>query len=268
VKRGFLFQGQYYPRQRKRRGTPTWGVPAPAFVVFLQNPDQIANTPGGARLHALTSPGRYRAITALLLLAPGTPMLFQGQEFAATAPFHFFADHAESPELAAKVDGGRREFVMQFPSLRDERARGLVPSPHDVASFEASKLDLTERATHRAAYDLVKELLRVRRADPTFAAQRADWLETAVVGPEALALRFATGTGDDRLVLVNLGQDLDLGGVAEPLLAPPVGAEWVELLSTEDPRFGGTGTPPPGKNGEIQLAGASALVLAPGAGLP
>jgi maltooligosyltrehalose trehalohydrolase len=92
AKHGFLYQGQRYQWQQKSRGTPTLDLPAECFVVFLQNHDQIANSGTGERCHALTSPGRLRAMTAYLLLMPGIPMLFQGQEFAASAPFFYFAD--------------------------------------------------------------------------------------------------------------------------------------------------------------------------------
>ena len=84
-------------------------------VLYLQNHDQIANSAKGLRLHALTSPGQFRALSALTLLSPGTPMLFMGQEFAASAPFLYFADHRG--DLAANVGRGRREFLAQFPSI-------------------------------------------------------------------------------------------------------------------------------------------------------
>jgi len=261
VKWGYLFQGQYYPWQKTCRGMPALDVAAPAFVLYVQNHDQVANSARGQRLHELTSPGRYRAITALLLLAPGTPMLFQGQEFAASGPFLYFADHEK--DLAELVAKGRGEFLEQFPSLRDEKTRGLRIAPHDPTAFEASKLDLGEREKHRAAYDLTKDLLRLRREDPPFAAQRSDTLHGAVIGPEAFVLRYATGSGHDRLLLVNLGGDLDLADVAEPLLAPPQGTEWRVTFSTEDPRYGGTGTPPGESPSRLRLASASALVLAP-----
>src|SRR5260370_23924964 len=83
AKWGFLYQGQRYRWQKKRRGTPALDLPPASFINFLQNHDQVANSGTGQRCHDLTSPGRYRALTALLLLGPGTPMLFQGQEFAA-----------------------------------------------------------------------------------------------------------------------------------------------------------------------------------------
>ena len=92
AKYGFLYQGQALSWQKVLRGTPTFGVPTEAFVCFTENHDQIANTGTGDRPRFQTSPGRYRAITALLLLGPWTPLLFQGQEFGASSPFLFFAD--------------------------------------------------------------------------------------------------------------------------------------------------------------------------------
>src|SRR6516162_8757457 len=84
AKHGFLYQGQRYQWQQKPRGTPALDLSAESFVVFLQNHDQIANSGTGERCHALTSPGRLRAMTAYFLLMPGIPMLFQGQEFGAS----------------------------------------------------------------------------------------------------------------------------------------------------------------------------------------
>jgi maltooligosyltrehalose trehalohydrolase len=261
IKWGYLFQGQYYPWQKKCRGTPAFDIAAPAFVLYVQNHDQIANSACGQRLHELTSPGRHRAITALMLLAPATPMLFQGQEFSASAPFLYFADH--EPELAALVEKGRGEFIRQFPSLQDEKTCALRLAPHDGDAFESCKLDHDERVKHRAAYDLHKDLLRLRREDPTFAAQRSDWLHGAVLGPEAFVLRYAAGTGADRLVLLNLGADLDLAELAEPLLAPPLDGRWRILFSTEDPRYGGNGTAPIGEGSRIRLMSHCAMALAP-----
>jgi maltooligosyltrehalose trehalohydrolase len=143
---GYLYQGQHYVWHKKRRGTPAWELPATAFVNFLQNHDQIANSAMGARIHTLTSPGRFRALTALLLLLPATPMLFQGQEFAATTCFHYFADH--EPELAALVDKGRRAFLSQFPSIARPETLERVRDPSSEETFLRSKLDFAERERH------------------------------------------------------------------------------------------------------------------------
>ena len=142
VRRGFLYQGQWYPWQKKTRGQAVPGLPAWSTIVFLQNHDQVGNTFLGDRVHANAAPGRYRALMALTLLGPQTPMLFMGQEFAASARFMFFADHHE--ELAALVHKGRREFLSQFRAYADEATQQRVPAPHDEATFVDSKLDWSE----------------------------------------------------------------------------------------------------------------------------
>src|SRR5207253_1930039 len=91
AKFGFLFQGQWYAWQKQRRGTSSLGAPRRSFVWFLQNHDQIANSALGQRIDRFTSPPALRAMTALLLLGPAHALLFQGQEFGASAPFVYFA---------------------------------------------------------------------------------------------------------------------------------------------------------------------------------
>lgn len=262
LKWGYLYQGQRYLWQRKRRGTPALDLPAATFVAFVQNHDQVANSGRGERVHRLTSPGRFRAMTALMLLAPGTPMLFQGQEFAASAPFLYFADH--EPELAAKVRAGRAEFLRQFPSLATPETQKGLADPADLDTFTRCKLDLSERETHAGAYALHRDLLRLRRRDAVFHAQNRDRMHGAVLAPEAFLLRFLGEDGNDRLLLVNLGRDLPLVPAPEPLLAPPKGARWSVLWSSEDPRYGGTGTPPLETEEEgWRVPGEAAVVLAP-----
>lgn len=261
VKWGFLFQGQRYAWQAQRRGTPALDLEPAAFVNFLQNHDQVANSGRGERIHRLTSPGRLRAMTALLLLAPSTPMLFMGQEFAASAPFLYFADHR--PELAEQVARGRREFLRQFRSLATPAMQAQLPDPADPATFERCKLDPAERERHAEVYALHRDLLRLRRTDPVFRSPRRRGVDGAVLGAEAFVLRFFGGPAGDRLLLVNLGRELPLTPAPEPLLAPPEGRHWVLLWSSEDPRYGGTGTPEPESEDEgWRLPGHAALVLA------
>jgi maltooligosyltrehalose trehalohydrolase len=257
---GLLYQGQRSSWQGKPRGSWSRGVARERFVTFLQNHDQVANSARGARLHGATAPGRYRAMTALLLLMPGTPMLFQGQEFCAASPFLYFADHEEG--LAGKVARGRQEFLAQFPNVATEEIRALLSDPADPATFMRSKLELAERQRHAEAYALHKDLLALRRADPVFRAQGRGGLEGAVLGPEALCLRFFGEAGGDRLLLLNLGLTLRLRATPEPLLAPPPGRSWAVLWSSEHPRYGGEGTPALPADGPWELRGHAVLVLA------
>jgi len=258
AKWGFLFQGQRYRWQKGRRGTPALDLPPTAMINFLQNHDQVANTPLSLRGHLLTSPGRWRAVTALCLLMPGTPMLFQGQEYAASQPFLYFADH--EPELARMVEKGRGEFMRQFPSLA---AVDLVP-PNDPSTFELCRLDHDERRNRPNAevWQLHRDLLRLRREDAVLRVADRRRIDGAVLAAEALLLRWFGPDGDDRLMLVNFGRDFDLAPAPEPLLAPPEGRRWQLVWTSEDTHYGGRGTVPPETEEGIWLvAGHSAVLL-------
>jgi maltooligosyltrehalose trehalohydrolase len=265
LKWGYLFQGQWYRWQKQRRGTSARGLPARAFVTYLENHDQVANSGSGQRLATLASPGKLRAMTALLLLAPGTPMLFQGQEFGSTRPFLYFADHGG--DLGAAVAKGRRQFLSQFPSLASPEAQARLPDPSAPETFARCKLDADERAAHGAVEALHRDLLRLRRSEAAFRDQRADNLNGAVLAPEALALRFFAdrdGAGD-RLLLVNLGRDLPLSPIPEPLLAPPAGARWRLVWCSESVAYGGEGEPAALSSFDAawKLPGGAAAVFAP-----
>lgn len=261
LKYGWLYQGQYYRWQRKRRGTPALDLQPAVFVTFLQNHDQIANSGRGLRAHRLTSPGRYKALTAVMLLGPGTPMLFQGQEFAASSPFFYFADFAG--DLAQLTRQGRAKFLSQFPSVAQPDMQARLRDPADPEAWVRSKLDLSERQRHAGMYALHRDLLRLRREDAVFRARRRGGVDGAVLGPEAFVLRFFGEQADDRLLVVNLGRDLALQPAPEPLLAPPEGMVWKILWSSEDPRYGGAGTAPLEGEEGWHVPGHAAVVLRP-----
>jgi maltooligosyltrehalose trehalohydrolase len=260
IKRGFLYQGQRYKWQKQPRGTPVTWEPASAFVLYTQNHDQVANSLYGERIHILTSPSRYRAITALMLLAPETPMLFMGQEFSASSPFLFFADHCDEV-LAGSVHQGRKEFLSQFPSYGSDEAQDQVSAPCALSTFERSKLDLSERESHAQIYLFHQDLLRLRREDPVIAAQRRDRVDGAVLGSSTLVIRFFGENRDDRLLVINLGTRFEYKPAPEPLIAPVSGGSWQLVWSSDDPRYGGPGiTNSCGKRG-WRLPGESAVLF-------
>src|ERR1700680_404791 len=134
AKYGYLFQGQPYFWQEAPRGSTTLGSPPQAFVAFIGNHDQVSNTATGDRLRFQSSPGRYRAMTGLLLLGPWTPLLFQGEEFGASTPFVFFTDVGDGPMREA-IRKGRFAFLSQFPSLATKEVQERLPIPTDPNSF-------------------------------------------------------------------------------------------------------------------------------------
>lgn len=262
LKYGYLYQGQWYRWQGKRRGTSTFDTPRAAMVTFIQNHDQVANSARGQRVHELTSPGKYKAVTAVTLLGPGTPMLLQGQEFAASTPFLFFADH--KPELAKLVHEGRIQFLKQWRSLKLPEMGTCFAEPDEVSTFERCKLDFDDVKRHETVFNLHRDLLRLRRQDPVISRQGADGLDGAVLSPYCFVIRYSSpGHELDRLLLVNLGLDLNLNPAPEPLLAPPLEAQWEKLWSTEDPQYGGCGTPPLDTDQNWLIPGEAAVLLHP-----
>ena len=263
VRSGYLYQGQHSQWQKKPRGSSTAGLPPRAFVAYLENHDQVANSASGRRLWQETAPGRWRAMTGLLLLGPWTPLLFQGQEWSATARFLFFADH--NAELRPLVRKGRAEFLAQFRRCTTPELRDRLPDPGAAETVAACRLDWSEtgRTAHQASLALHRDLLALRRSDPVIAAQGEHGvrIDGAVLARECLALRLGT-PADERLLIVNLGPDLNLRPLPEPLLAPPEGKAWTLLWSSESPRYGGDGTPPLDGGAEgWRIPGTAAVLL-------
>jgi maltooligosyltrehalose trehalohydrolase len=231
-------------------------------VIYLENHDQVANSGDGSRVRFHTSPGRYRAMVALMLLMPGTPMLFQGQEFGATTRFLYFADH--KPELAEEVRKGRAEFVRQFPSLASAEIQQRLALPHDFDTFARSKLNWDERNTNEVWVRLHRDLLAMRRSDAAFRAQDANAIEGAVLGPELFVLHyFAASADDERLLFINLGGSIDAPAFPEPLVAPPDDHDWIIRWSSEHPGYGGSGTPTVLSHRGWHIPGHAAVVLQP-----
>ncbi|WP_068470193.1 malto-oligosyltrehalose trehalohydrolase [Candidatus Protochlamydia phocaeensis] len=261
IKYGYLYQGQWYRWHEKKRGTPSLHLNPSAFINFIQNHDQVANSAHGFRIQQITDPGNFRAMTALMLLAPGTPLLFQGQEFGASTPFYYFADHNE--ELAELIFQGRREYFKQFASIATPEIQASLPVPADEETFLKCKLNFTERESHSQTYALHRDLLRIRRHDPVFNTPRLGGVDGAVLSPDAFVLRYFGDYEDVRLVIVNFGVDFILSPSPEPLLASPEGTDWELLWSSENSRYGGGGTPPVSTDNHWRILGHATLVLIP-----
>jgi maltooligosyltrehalose trehalohydrolase len=157
----FFHAGTWSSFRQRHHGRPVNRglTPGHRFVAFLQNHDQIGNRAVGDRLSALLSPGLLKVGATLLLTAPFTPMLFMGEEWAASSPWQFFTSHPE-PELAAAVRTGRRREFAAHGWASEE-----VPDPQDPATFERSKLDWNELAKpgHAEIFELYKQLIALRR---------------------------------------------------------------------------------------------------------
>ncbi len=258
VKHGFLYQGQIYPWQKNPRGTPTRGVARSRFVQFLENHDQVANLGFGERLLDLANPALVRAMTGLLLLSPELPMLFQGQEYGSRGRWNFFVDHCEN--LRAPIREGRAKFVAQFARMATADSQAALRDPCDARTFLDCVLDPRERRPDAPLVQLHRDLLRIRRETPAITGP----IDGAMLSPSTFCIRYQQpGPEDDRLLLINLSLSFSEAIVPEPLVAPVAGHGWRLVWSSEDPRYGGHGTPPVFTRARLAIPACAAVLLAP-----
>lgn len=257
VKHGVLYQGQRSAWQKKPRGSPSSGIERWQRITFLENHDQVANSGFGRRLIELADPALLRALTALMLLTPGTPMLFQGQEFGSTRPFLYFADHAG--KLGAAVARGRCEFLAQFPSV----SLVSLDDPRAEATFRKCVLDWSERDGNERTLALHRDLIALRRTDPVLQGCDDTALDGAVFHSHVVLVRyFGSPESGDRLLAVNVGSDCAPQAVPQPLLAPPEEQSWSRIWSSENPDYGGQGEGETiADDGRWRFAGRSAVLL-------
>jgi maltooligosyltrehalose trehalohydrolase len=227
IQGGWLYRGQVYPPTSKPRGNDARHLPAEAFVYCIQNHDQVGNRALGERLSQSVSTDAYCAASALLLLLPATPLLFMGQEWAASSPFLFFTDHDE--ELGRLISEGRRTEFRHFRAFADPDARTRVPDPQATETFLRSRLRWSERSEgdHHRVLTLYRKLLAVRRNDPVLSTAPRYALEVSAHASVLLLRRWSAA--GDRLLLVNLGSS----GVALDDFAASVSGRPV-LLRTDD----------------------------------
>jgi maltooligosyltrehalose trehalohydrolase len=227
MQQGWLFTGQLSPHLGRPRGTSPVPLASTQFVHCIQNHDQIGNRAFGDRLCATVDTAAFKAMSALLLLGPATPLLFMGQEWNATTPFLFFTDHTAN--LGKAVTEGRRREFEKFAGF----AHADIPDPQSGDTFERSKLNWSEREqpSHRGVLEWYRALLALRKTHPALRERRRTHVEARALGADALLLRRRSQ--DRTLTLL-----VSLRGSIDHILEPGVGSP---LMSSEDPRFEGEG---------------------------
>jgi maltooligosyltrehalose trehalohydrolase len=256
LRQGWFYIGQDSPHLKRPRGAPADDVPPIRFVYCIQNHDQIGNRALGERLNHDIGLDAYRAASALLLLAPYTPLLFMGQEWAASSPFLYFTDH--NPELGRLVTEGRRKEFAHFTAFSGEQ----VPDPQARETFLRSKLLWEERETlpHIGVLRLYHDLLRLRRTLPVLRERSRESFAVTPIGDTALALRRTGPALEDTLLLiVNLRGNLRHTFDDLPETTPPNGKKWMALLDTEATQYGGRG--PAHVGAQVEMAGSGAILL-------
>lgn len=234
VASGFVYDGKYSHHRKRRHGSSLGDRPGSQLVVYLQTHDQIANASGGRRVASLLDAERQNLAATMLFVAPNVPMLFMGEEYGETAPFHYFIDHSDRALVEAVVKGRRKEHecfddagAFADPSLEQT----LLDSKLDWASLEA--------ASHRHRLALYRDLIALRRRTPALANGRRDLTRAASnEEPGWLTIERGDPSGQVALALFNLSES----ACPIPVEAPEGRYELV--LSTDAPRYGGAVEPP------------------------
>jgi len=238
IDHGWFYTGQSYPFwDNKSRGSDASQLPPHSFVYCIENHDQVGNRALGERLEHLVSPEQFRAASALLCLSPYVPMIFMGQEWAASSPFQYFTNH--HGELGQAISKGRRkEFGNLHAGLREED----IPDPQEITTFVRSKLNWREvrGERHAQVFAFYREALRLRREwVQAFTGSRDQWTVT-VVDP-AVVIRYQQDDEPAALLVVSFGAGEIASTENFSVLKPTPGRRWRALLQTESPRYGGAG---------------------------
>ncbi len=236
IRKGWFYCGQNTLRSGQPRGSDPIGLPASAFVICLQNHDQIGNRAMGERLNHLIDLPAYCAASVLLLMAPEIPLLFMGQEWASSSPFLFFTDHA--PELGRIITEGRRAEFESFASFRDPAMRDMIPDPQDPGTFARSRLNWEEAQSepHAGVRRLYETLLKLRACDPALRGGPQSICDIVALGSAGLLLSRKAATGQV-LTIVQLRGPGAHNLESHALCQIPENWAWQRALTTEDPSF-------------------------------
>lgn len=213
---GFTYQGEKsHYRDGITRGAASKHLPATSFLSFIQNHDQIGNRALGGRITHLADAEVVQALISIILLSPAPPMLFMGEEWAASTPFVWFANF--EGDLAESVRKGRLKEFSRFDDFKDERKLKLIPDPCSRETFEKCKLKWGElnEDEHRQWYELYKRLIALRKTSiiPLIEDIDLDGRSWTITEEGLLDVRWPLMSGGELKLLSNLSDQ----GATTPL---------------------------------------------------
>lgn len=208
---GFAYQGEMKPHEGMKRGEPSGGLPATAFVVYMQDHDQVGNRVKGDRITRIAHDDAVKALTAIYLLSPQIPMLFQGEEWASTRPFPFFSD--VPVELRDAVRKGRQEELKSTPEHEDPDKPDIdeAVDPTSAKTFASAKLDWSsvKKEPHRSWLQHYRSLIDVRKAEivPRLLGQNGFAGQFELLGVKSVLVTWRMGDGSSLRLYANLAEE-------------------------------------------------------------
>jgi maltooligosyltrehalose trehalohydrolase len=231
---GFVYQGQYSRHRSRRHGASSTAIEPERFVIFAQNHDHVGNRPQGDRLASIVGPDALRLAAAVLLLSPGVPLLFMGEEYGETAPFAYFVDHGD-PELRDAVRRGRREEMTGL-GWSDETADAV-----DERTFRAAVLDRSLRFApgHAELWTLHRSLIELRRSHSALARSARHQAQAYAQGDVVTLTR--SDSAESVCSLFNFSAVEAVTRLPVPWGGAGRLSSWTRLIDSADPTLGGQG---------------------------
>ena len=213
LREGFIYQGELSHTGRPR-GEPSAHLPPTAFVLFLQNHDQIGNRAFGERLTQLAHPDALKAAIVLLLLSPMIPMIFMGEERGTKNPFLYFTDHNE--ELAKAVYEGRLKEFSIFEKVNDTSVRHPINDPNAISSFLESRIEWSSETNNETPqqdssysnqwWAFYRQLLTLRHQEIIPHLPGAYSTGVTVIADRSVCAEWMLGNGSYLTIYLNLSQ--------------------------------------------------------------
>ncbi len=227
--RVYVYDGAYSHYRRRHHGRPVEGLSAHRFLGYIQNHDQVGNRAIGDRVEHIVGMQRAKVAAALIFTAPFLPMLFQGEEFAASTPFQYFADH-DDPKMAKSVSEGRRR---EFAAFGWDPAS--IPDPENPETFRRSKLNWEEigEGRHAEMLEWYRKLIHLRRNSPSLNDGELHNITVAFDEDDRWLTIERKGEHGSMRVLCNLGDqavELPNPGLLPVVLASPDGVQAVDEI--------------------------------------
>jgi maltooligosyltrehalose trehalohydrolase len=225
----YVYDGAYSQYRRRHHGRPVEGLSAHRFLGYIQNHDQVGNRAIGDRVEHIVGMQRAKVAAALIFTAPFLPMLFQGEEFAASTPFQYFADH-EDPKMAKSVSEGRRR---EFAAFGWDPA--VIPDPENPETFRRSKLNWEEigEGRHAEMLEWYRKLIHLRRNSPSLNDGELHNITVAFDEDDRWLTIERKGEHGSMRVLCNLGDqpvELPNPDLLPVVLASPDGVQAVDEI--------------------------------------
>lgn len=230
---GYVYSGEFSQFRQRHHGHSSREIPAEKFIVFAQNHDQVGNRLFGERLSQLMNFDQLKLAAGIVLLSPFIPLLFMGEEYGETAPFHYMTSHTD-PTLIAAVRKGRKE-EMAFDQNKE------IPDPQNPEMFMQSKLNRQQRLTHsqQTLYHFYQALIQLRKSTPALAQLNNENMSVHADSQQQILFLHRWHHANEVIIIYHFADH-----ISEVKLPIPPG-QWKKIFASTEQQWRGSNHPLP-----------------------